>query len=943
MNTSEVNVNVSEIDAEAKALSEGTAGIEAESITGDSAEDKSSRKKLPKKKKKDADKDMKAFISYNWSWLLAVAIALIFMAVVMKIMEISPFGNRSFTLVDSMHQYVPFFSDFREKLLSGESLSYTWDVGMGQNFQTLMLYYMASPLNLIIVLFTKKGIVTAMSVIIALKIATSAGCFGYFLSRRKDKVANNPFITVFALAYALNNYMCGYYWNIMWLDSIMVLPLIILGYERLMKRHDPRLYILALFVSFFCNYYISFMICIFLVLWFLTTEHKQSFIGDGLRFAGASLLTAGMAAMSLLMAYLAIMKTASASASAPAHSWYGNIFTILKKHIFLTYPINSDTFDGNANLYCGTFVYLLFVMFIFSTRFDIKEKLRKSVLIVLMVISMNETVLNYVWHGFHDQYGIPNRFAFMYIFALLVIGYETVTRLKNIDTLMVTAGFILTLAFPIICNYFSELEGALPARTMMLISEGLILLYSVLILLRCHRVIPFKLSTLIIATLFGVEIIAGAYISFTHKDGADCNYYMSKSDAMDEATDAVDEMAEKAGYIGYREDIIDPIMIDENTFENMRSIGTFCTTVRGDMVDTMARLGFYTGANEYIYWGATDLTNDMLGVRYIYTQPDKYFDGSEYELVYSENDIEVYENTDALSIAYPVSSDILNWSPTDYNSADQLNQLARLTAGVDGIFEDVYVPYAVTGTNCTAYASENSSTLINYVDGAGTSISISVSFTIDEPGVYYVNTRANYMQSITYYVNGEELASGRYQTQMMALGTRKAGDLVTLTLNFSSGYSSEGTVSMFLSRQNDTAIQTLNEKLSENQMVISEFDEGYIEGDVLMSSDQVLFTSIPYDEGWRVYDYGREVEVTKVLNSFLGVELGTGRHELTFKYVPPGRGLGLFISIICWIIFIAIWMFGYSSLGEEKVLPVVLRLRDWLTERIRAAVKNDIE
>ena len=98
-----------------------------------------------------------------------------------------------------------------------------------------------------------------MSAIIVGKLIFSAGSFGYYLSRRNKKIVNSPMITAFSVAFALNNYMAGYFWNIMWLDCIMVFPLIMLGYKRLMRDSDPRMYTLALFYSLFCNYYISFI------------------------------------------------------------------------------------------------------------------------------------------------------------------------------------------------------------------------------------------------------------------------------------------------------------------------------------------------------------------------------------------------------------------------------------------------------------------------------------------------------------------------------------------------------------------------------------------------------------------------------------------------------------------------------------------------------------
>ena len=212
---------------------------------------------------------MKQLISRNRSWLLSGLIVLIFMMIIMIIKGVAPFGESSFTLVDSIHQYVPFFSDYQDKLKGMKSLNYTWDVGLGQNFQSLLLYYMASPLNLMIIFFSRKGILSAMSIMISLKIAISASAFSFFLSRRRDSITNNMLITALGVGFALNNYMLGYFWNIMWLDCIMVFPIIILGYTKLIEKQDPRLYIAALFYSMYCNYYISFIICIFLVLWFL--------------------------------------------------------------------------------------------------------------------------------------------------------------------------------------------------------------------------------------------------------------------------------------------------------------------------------------------------------------------------------------------------------------------------------------------------------------------------------------------------------------------------------------------------------------------------------------------------------------------------------------------------------------------------------------------------
>ena len=125
-------------------------------------------------KAEPVDKSLRGFWNRNWSWLIAAGVTAVFMLIFMIVASVAPFGSNSFTMIDSMHQYVPFFSVYQEKLRHFGSLSYTWNVGGGQNFQSLLLYYMASPLNLIIVFFTRRGIIAAMSLLVAIKIIFSS-------------------------------------------------------------------------------------------------------------------------------------------------------------------------------------------------------------------------------------------------------------------------------------------------------------------------------------------------------------------------------------------------------------------------------------------------------------------------------------------------------------------------------------------------------------------------------------------------------------------------------------------------------------------------------------------------------------------------------------------------------------------------------------------------
>ena len=82
---------------------------------------------------------------------------------------IYPFGEESFLRTDLYHQYAPFFSEFQHKLWSGESLFYSWDVGLGVNFSAIYAYYLASPLNWLIVLCPKRHIIEFITAMVVLK------------------------------------------------------------------------------------------------------------------------------------------------------------------------------------------------------------------------------------------------------------------------------------------------------------------------------------------------------------------------------------------------------------------------------------------------------------------------------------------------------------------------------------------------------------------------------------------------------------------------------------------------------------------------------------------------------------------------------------------------------------------------------------------------------
>ena len=128
---------------------------------------------------------------------------------------------------DCYEQYVPFFNAYYDIIHDKGSMFYSLTGSMGYDFWTVFSYYLVSPLNLIMLPFDKSDIIYVVNVLIVLKIAICGGTFSVFIRNRFPK-ARCSRIVLFSVIYALNGFVAGYMWNIMWMDGIMLFPLVIM-------------------------------------------------------------------------------------------------------------------------------------------------------------------------------------------------------------------------------------------------------------------------------------------------------------------------------------------------------------------------------------------------------------------------------------------------------------------------------------------------------------------------------------------------------------------------------------------------------------------------------------------------------------------------------------------------------------------------------------------
>lgn len=398
------------------------------------------------------------------SFLLPPAV----MLVIFFITSITPFGSQTLLYSDNFHQYYPFFRQFREALRSGESLLWTWSVGMGMDYLGLISYYLSSPLNLLTVVLPESWMLPYFTLLMPIKLGLASGFFALMLKKVSGKA--DSCLPLFGALYAMCAWALGYQWNIMWLDGFALLPLVVLGTIQLLREGKYLLYTLSLAVAVAANYYVGFFVCIFVFLLFWCYEICRfrgalRLLGDLCAIGFFTVLALGMTAVLELPALAALQDTYSSVNQFPAgfemnivsgesvakarELW--NIYKIGKEAGQPTFtnwfaavkaslpPLlegmrqvagqvgggQTPTYmEGLPNLYCGVLPIALGWLFLLSKQVRLRDKLCAVGLLVVFLLSFLLRQLDYIWHGFHFTNQIPYRFSFLFSFVVLYMAWR---------------------------------------------------------------------------------------------------------------------------------------------------------------------------------------------------------------------------------------------------------------------------------------------------------------------------------------------------------------------------------------------------------------------------------------------------------------------------------------------------------------------------------------
>ena len=787
---------------------------------------------------------------------IAFFIPMVIMVIIFIQRGIFPFGDESFLRTDMYHQYAPFFSEFQHKLRNGGSLLYSWDIGMGVNFAALYAYYLASPMNWLIMLCPKSLVIEFMTYMIVFKIGLSGLTFAWYLKKhcKTDSIG----IGFFGIFYALSGYMAAYSWNIMWLDCILLFPLIMYGLEKLVREGNGFLYCITLGLSILSNYYISIMICIFMVLYFgalLILEKMddwEDYTDACIRFAVYSLLSGAMAAVVLLPEIYALQSTASGDFNFPKTlTSYFTIFDMIARH--LTCVETEIGLDHWPNIYCGVAVLMFFLLYVVCKKISVKERAVYCGLLLIFFASFSTNVLNFIWHGFHYPNSLPSRQSFIYIFLMLFVCFRAFMYLEETPKKHINAAFLGSICFVLLAEKLIDAKHF----HFSIFYVAIIVLSMYAGVLHMFKIGKRELAACLALILVSVEAAANTAVTSVTitsreaytRDNEDVYMLMDMVEPSDDFY-RVEKKTRKTK--------------NDGAWMNFPSVSLFSSTANADLTEFFKRMGCEASTNSYSITGSTPLVDSLVSIKYaLYSEEVPNTELWAY--MKESGETYLYENLYTLPLGFVISHSVEdNWQFKMDNPGEVQNDLCQ-ALGNDAVLQ--WIDSNTSGKNCT--------------------------FTPDVDGYYYVYVTNKKVKSVKAAVpSGSKTFNNTDRGYLLELGSLVAGNQITLTSQ-TDGQDMKCEVYRF----SDEAMISLYEKLNKTPLKLTSWEDTKLAGTVNAAERGVLFTSIPYETGWTVKIDGEVTETEKIFEAFLSVDIPAGEHEITFEYFPAGLKPGIIITL----------------------------------------------
>ena len=833
--------------------------------------------------------------SRAWLWLSGL-LPVIGLLVIYACMGIYPFGEKSVANVDMLQQYVPFYASLKDALLGGRGLEYSQSLGMGGSYWGLIGYYLTSPFAALSLLVPNQHLLEYMEIQEIIKVGLAGCAFAYFYSgkfQRKDIA-----VSLLSLCYAMSAFFLTHLCTIIWTDCLVLLPLIVWGLEELLRGKKPWLYILCLSAAGISNYYIALMIGIYLVLYtavFLTVEFchadRTAIMKKILMFGASSLLSVGIAAGILLPSALLVSESGNAADEAASGFWAMNPLQLIPQLLY--HADNRILLDDSLPLlYCSAFVVICLPLFFICKDIPARIKIAFGALSGFLALSLAVNGLNYWWHGAHIPNNLPYRFAFLLVFTLLIMAGFVMENLASVAPITIDLVLCGVMAVTAIAYFAQGRSNHVMLIGTLVLAVG----YTAILVLRAEKKLPHASAMLAVLVLAAVEMTSGGVMAWQNLSSESQYFPQNEYVSHERRMAALTEQITVSDSDVYRMATLTEGSVNNNVLTGHSGMSCFSSTNNGALMKLLHQAGYNSdGRVSYYYKSFTPLMDSVLNVKYVLYK-ENVGDPPYLQAFGSSHGYFAYRNTLALPRAFAASDSLRGWNTAQSDPFQVQNDFVRKAVSDSDL--TVYEPLPL--------ALDESLTLGgNYKDGR---------VTIEQAGRLVLNAVSEKRRHLYGYINCAD-ASEIYITvgekqytisnkdaYVMDLGWWEQGENFTVAV--ASTHSLEGTV--YAALLDESTLESAIDELAQSPAAFTEYSETRIICDIDAKKGELLFTSVPYEKGWRVQVNGKPTDIVPIGEGLIGVPLHEGSNRVELRYTVRGLTAGIIISVVSAII--AVWL-----------------------------------
>ncbi len=838
--------------------------------------------------------------------------------------KVYPFGEGTYVPMDAYNQYANYMQYFREALMGKQSIFYFLGKSIGGEMYGLFTYYLISPFNLILLFFNKFYITFAFDIILILKTACAGGTCYYYLTRRKGP---NVTSLIFSCMYALSEYSISYGFNVMWLDGMVLLPLVIAGLDDVIENRGRALYIISLALALITNYYIGFMICIFSALYFIykiaigKIRPIKDTLKKFLKFAGFSIIAGLISAVILIPSFFGIQEgRAKFSLSEFNLDKNFEAQNIIPKFFTGTFDIDEIKTVSTPPIFCGLFTTMLVLLYFINSNIKLREKICTFCLFGVFALSFYFKWINLLWYLGNTPAWYAYRYTFCFIFLYIIIAHKSFENIdnKNKSKKILAVTFIL-IALCIITDKLNlkliNDEFILKDIAIFTVLGVLLMFYASNVEERMKKIVTYSL---VFVNIANIGISTEFLMKVIKRDGSFFNImsYLNSLKFMDEKYAQITNNEDGI----YRIDTNTIFSINEGMVYGINTIGNSTSTYDEDVYSFLSKLGYQT---RHVLVssdaGNTKTVNMFLGEKYV-LEKAKAYEMNEYEKIKQEKEevieeteeeqeeeeyeiISTYKNPIALSLGFAVKNSVFDQISNE-NVFEYQNELMK---NISGLEEDIFTKhegkiskkfqnvynegniYIKPETEETEEIDENETEEEKNKRIEEEMSKIIYEIEIEKNQDVYLYLKGSNIQSINLYVNGEKQDYNFYTNanKLFYLGKYQIGESLKVEVELTEVGTEIGIDEEIIYYENENILNKYYDVLSKEQVDLERISGRKYKGTIDIQSDNqyVLFT-IPYDESWKIYVDGKEAPLEKVFDALIAVKVGKGNHEIYMEYFP---------------------------------------------------------